>query len=501
MVVGKGSNQQGHLYPPCWDIAPTEGAVSYRFDIASKSGGSWSFTADQPWRPLTPVWNELPPLTSKNAFTLVVTPVDADGKDLPGPMRLGIRDKKTRAEVRIERPAIYFQKRDPFIGAGPTQAHNWQAAALACDRFCRDGWHMGQERGNSVMDGGSWSASGDSSFGPKVAGRIWSRLAGRALSTDPYEVLHAESVLDLHYDELAAHMGGEPRVIYAYQNITTLNHWPLTALCDAFRQTGDERWAELARLAGAGVAAVQADDGSFYDEHRMSGPRETWRGGKGFARTWSTAELLYAFGRLRRDLGLEDFAEVERKAWEWALVGHVQDRNFPLHVSHSAAPSYPITQHPVAALMLARYMLECAPEDRRDLSLAEDLCRWAEDHRIDWGNSPDTGPDSRIYPRIPDGDRYNNAPLLVNLLAAIVFEELGRAKGDELWRAKGRALANAATQAISPDRTKINLQLASGVDPGLTPIIGKTMHWYMSVGWAAQLFREYGALVDETAAP
>ena len=48
------------LYAPAFDFKEVEGAKEYRFDLkAPESGEAWSFTADKPWAPLSPVWNEI----------------------------------------------------------------------------------------------------------------------------------------------------------------------------------------------------------------------------------------------------------------------------------------------------------------------------------------------------------------------------------------------------------------------------------------------------------
>ena len=48
------------LYAPAFDFKEVEGAKEYRFDLkAPESGEAWSFTADKPWAPLSPVWNEV----------------------------------------------------------------------------------------------------------------------------------------------------------------------------------------------------------------------------------------------------------------------------------------------------------------------------------------------------------------------------------------------------------------------------------------------------------
>ena len=49
------------IHAPAFDFSELDGAATYRF-IASSSAGfrDFTFTADEPWSDLTPIWGELP---------------------------------------------------------------------------------------------------------------------------------------------------------------------------------------------------------------------------------------------------------------------------------------------------------------------------------------------------------------------------------------------------------------------------------------------------------
>lgn len=107
-----------------------------------------------------------------------------------------------------------------------------------------------------------------------------------------------------------------------------------------------------------------------------------------------------------------------------------------------------------------------------------------------------TGP---ITPRINAVDRYNNEPIAVNLLAAIVFEHLGRATGDKLWSAKAEALAIAVLQGTEPGSGRPASALIPNAENHCPIARGygdpaHFRHWDFCNGWAAQLLREYSAL-------
>ena len=116
----------------------------------------------------------------------------------------------------------------------------------------------------------------------------------------------------------------------------------------------------------------------------------TWRVGN---TEFGAAELLYLLGRIRRNLKTDAFVEAETKAYDWVMKHGVRERFWPINVCHSMSGGYPIWQHSVTALYFSRYLLECAPPDRRDLKLAEEVARWAEDTGIDWNRAAE-GPQS-----------------------------------------------------------------------------------------------------------
>ena len=65
------------IYAPAFDIKDVEGAVKYRFTVTPETEGSesYSFEAETPQAPLSPIWNEIPVGNVK----LVVESITADG--------------------------------------------------------------------------------------------------------------------------------------------------------------------------------------------------------------------------------------------------------------------------------------------------------------------------------------------------------------------------------------------------------------------------------------
>ncbi len=50
------------IYAPAFDISETEGVTLYKYEVTSQENGrTFEFTADKPWKPLSPVWKQVPP--------------------------------------------------------------------------------------------------------------------------------------------------------------------------------------------------------------------------------------------------------------------------------------------------------------------------------------------------------------------------------------------------------------------------------------------------------
>jgi hypothetical protein len=500
------------VYPPNFDLRPVEGASSYRFSLLLKGVGHkpQTFDAKQPWESLAPIWAELKPQTTSPEvqYTLEVTALDAEGEPSPTAVEEGIVRKEDAQPGTRPLGKRAVVRRPPFDGPYAKVGRDYEAVSLGLARVHRDAPGALERRGLALQASGDWNTvnRGDHGYGTAFADRIWAALATRALATDPRERAFAEEQLQTQLMDLRAHQRSTfpAGVIYDYQFDTPLMHWPGEAILDAWLQTGDARWKEAAIALGKGLVACQADNGAFWNPNTVKLPVEQRHGPSGFF-TWKvgypqfyTAELLYLLGRIRRDTGSQEFVEAERKAYEWAMVNHVQARNWPINVCHSFSSGYPITQHCVAALYFGRYLLECAPAERQDLNLALALARWSE-NSINWTRAAAGEQKGKITPRIESADRYNNYPATSCLLSAIVFAELGQLTGDALWQAKADALAGAVLQAVDRATGRLNLNLEPQTadtihaDHQFWPA-AKFRHNDFCSGWSTQLLREYGAL-------
>ena len=116
------------IYAPAFDFPTAEGAVAYKFTVKpadETNTAVWTFTAETPKAPLSPIWNDITP----GDVVLTVEAVDAEGKvvanvgerkflrDFPfcGPYNEAVRDYRDAVKM-----AIYFIHKMPAIQSWKT---------------------------------------------------------------------------------------------------------------------------------------------------------------------------------------------------------------------------------------------------------------------------------------------------------------------------------------------------------------------------------------------
>ena len=116
------------IYAPAFDFPTAEGAVAYRFTVKPVDEANtavWTFTAETPKAPLSPIWNDITP----GDVVLTVEAMDAEGnavatvgerkflRDFPfcGPYNEAVRDYRDAVKM-----AIYFIHKMPAIQSWKT---------------------------------------------------------------------------------------------------------------------------------------------------------------------------------------------------------------------------------------------------------------------------------------------------------------------------------------------------------------------------------------------
>lgn len=481
------------IHPPSFDLCQTDGAAQYRFTVAeAKTGGQErTFTADKPWKPLAPIWKELPP----GPYKLRVAALDGTGKELASKMRMTIIQKEDAKPGVLELDAISFTKRPSFAGSWATPTREPLDGALQIARWGREAPRLPSQR---HLAHNSPGGGGETSPGLFNAGWLWSQLHVRALTNDPAERLLIEDGLQWWADTYAVAQRQTGRLLekegllYSYKEYTPVCHISGHALIDAWHETGDPRFKEMALKFGESLAALQTPSGTWASLAKSPGKPIwgffTWKHNTEFG----AAEMLWVLGRIRCELKTDRFIETEKKAYAWVMKHGVQEMFWPLSTPHSMSTGYPINIHAQPAQCFVRYLLECVTEKERDLRLAEDLARWTEDIGVRWAPLP---PDGKLaeavgfLPYIPTGDRATTSPPVNNMMQAVMYLRLHQATGKVLYRSKADALAGSVLASLDPETGYLN----SSMRPQFN--LRENYYWHgehaMVSGWTAQLLREY----------
>jgi len=486
------------IYAPSFGIAETDGAHSYRYTVSYGMHGEQQkqFTADKPWRPLVPIWNQLEPGECK----LVVTPLDADGQAIAGPMRVAVMERGERhgkepvGWTHLELNEIPLAKRPSFSGpycAAPDVT--WRQCALDTARWWCQMRFWPPIRGQGYV---AMGPGGENGFAYEAGPILWAWLAKRSLGGSE-ERLAGEQMLPFIAGMAEQHQQLAKGMFYGYKGYTPLSRWFAEPAIDAYLQTGDERWREIVLTYARRLATLQRDDGSFGSMQGKDvapwGVFADWPAGNP---SFGTAELLYVLGRIRHELKTEEFLETERRALAWQREVALVEQYWPLCIGSSGSQGYPVKQHAMTPLFFARYLLEYARPEDRDLELVDSLARCAEDMGVNWARLGTPELKTQVTPYLTEGGRNHVDAIATHILAALVFERLGRQTDAPLWTAKGEALARAVLAARNPENGFINHDLA----PDTTKTrftYGRYDHESGCRTWAIQLMREYAELKEE----
>jgi hypothetical protein len=481
------------IHPPSFDLCETPGAASYKFIVETRGRPPLAFTADKPWRPLAPVWKDV--AVGENSLRVVA--LDAGGKELPGKMRMNILRREDGQPGVSELGGIGFTKRPPFAGAVAAAPRKPIEAALLMARWGVEAPRLAHQRHLYV----NWDTGGSNETSPGLfnAGWLWCTLAVRAITDDPVERLIAEGNVEWWADTFKTSQRITGRglekegLLYGYKRYTPVAFPSGHALIDAWLDTGDARFKEMALKFGESLAALQQPNGTWGSLDKKPGLPPggffTWKYNKEFG----AAEMLWVLGRLRRELGTDQFAEAEKKAFGWVMEHGVKGMFWPLTTPHSMSTGYPIWTHVQPAQCFVCYLLDCGiPAGRGDLKLAEDLARWTEDAGVRWAAMP--GSDGQpalagtFLPYIPIGDRATTYPQINNSLQAAMYLRLHRVTGKAIYRAKADALLASILAAQDPKTGYLNRLMENHCD------LRTTYYWHgdhaWSSGWTARFLRE-----------
>jgi hypothetical protein len=369
---------------------------------------------------------------------LRVAGLDAGGKEIGAPAQMT------------------FTKRPFFDGPYFDPPHALREAALMHARWMRDNPRNGLARGIYYEPVGG--AGGDGQLWFITYSGAWGGLVVHALATDPIE--RADAL------DAAASVAGDQWLRSFSENFLpdTYKGWVFdqwvygTTWMDLYRITGEQRYADAAKLSAERVAGHQLPWGTWINTEPTGPPGPPQPDPKtglyvhhlgpwptnpdtGNPCEFDPSTILYYLGRVRKELKTDAFRPVEDKTWKWLQENSIARFDWrkqgPMESSHTNLPWPTVADY---ALHCFEYLALDLPGREPDPALMADLLRWCEDRAVDWRR---VSGGSLVYPRT---DGFND----VHARLALAYARLAERTKDPLHRAKAEALACAALVAQNP---------------------------------------------------
>lgn len=370
-------NQASHqfIYAPAFDYKTVPGAASYKFDIISLVDSShYNFQSSVPYAPLSPVWTDIP----IGYFNLKAIAFNSEGKEL-----------EVAGEGKYYR-AAYFNG----VYHAPAMAYDKSAMTALNNLLNKD-----------FVNYWFQHKTNDPSYEYyRYPAKIWSALIIGAVTQAR---LKANSPEASHYIELARIVADElmrvsfkagspleyhPPTYRGYEtlfkkvtpHIKTDSHLMIqsadagNAYLDLYDITKDKKYFDAARRIAATYLKTQLANGSWYMFINVNT-------GKPAAPNIAipTSTINY-FDRLTRDYKVLGLEEATKKAVKWMMENPLRTYDWQ-GMFEDIGPRQPYSNHSREQVCdMAVYLLKNAKADPRNLPLAEDLIRFAEDQFVIW---------------------------------------------------------------------------------------------------------------------
>ncbi len=454
------------MYAPAIAFNEVPGAVKYRMTAVPPKReedriGPWSkplsCEVEKPWMPLTQLWKEAP--AGQVRMVITATGLDAAGKEIG--------------------PAEFPGKTYKYIGGDPLEEHNWKIRAGLVKK---DGLALpGFTNGVPVMKmatfaGPYWAPNRTAKEGALAAARsvrdqdelmtlrnfcawrggdvlsstfVRACVLIAALSDNPEErrdaLALAERAAWLMY---GGHRGRVPTV---YHGNVPLMLWCGLAYLDVYAVGKDPRFRDAAvDLAKAIAAAQDPTDGGW---PAAEGKTTGWGGGTfgpSEARTNAGEPMLWFLGRVRKELGVDDFVQNEARANKWVQTCCLPEM-FWQNVGHHSLETI-LVQDRVAphALSYCTWQLDYADAKDKDLKLVMEIARWCEERHVNWDRK--LGPYALLETRPSCWGWGRAAGLGIRNAGSLVYvwTRLWQETKDPLWKAKADALVQSILVAQDP---------------------------------------------------
>jgi maltose/maltodextrin transport system substrate-binding protein len=413
-------------------------AAKYRFTVWMAT--RLTFEANEPWAPLSPIWNELP----VGNVVLKVEGLDRKGGK---PVRLATIDWSQHERDRSFRR---FHRKAVFNGPYHEAASEYTASAFAWLRWL------------AVSDFKEWKQEGN----PRKLKGYPSKFVGAAIAG--LTALAAMETDPRHKKEDLRMSGNAARTLiaasfpadwglayfpptYSDEIDTVMMNYPAGvghAYLDLYEATGDKQMLEAAKRIAETYKKVQLPNG-------------TWpllmTGKSGERATRSKTDLIPDgvfdfFRRLIENHRINEYRPMADATWRWIQEDTLATFRFEGQFEDTGREgSRTGNLSPVPVGRIAEYLLRHRGEDSSYVGLAEEALRFAEDQFVIWEQPVESDVNRDQFPRLPFTpcvlEQYaymvpvsGSAAILMDAYR-VAYETTGK----ELYLAKAIAFANAMT--------------------------------------------------------
>jgi hypothetical protein len=439
------------IAPPAFECDSVGGVKTYILTaVSSRDSVQHSFTASTPWADLSPIWRQLP----VGEVHLIVRAVS--GRD---------------TLLLLERD---FIKSPAYSGPYGSPAYDYRESARRCLASL---YH--QEKVQHWFQAGK-----PDSFYPKyiypakmIGGVILGMGAYADLAVDPQERKNALTIAESAARFLISlsppkgaplafwpptFWSGVDRDIHPVFEGETMALEPSeTALAylDLYRRTGNDLYLSTAKGIGETYARLQLSSGTWYQrlDVRTGGPKEQ--------NLLVPISIIILFDELIEKCGMGELRTARARAFSWCMTHPVETFNWEAQFEDTRPRDLYRNLSHREPVQFATLLLRTASGHRKQVELAEELLRFAEDSFVIWeksdpllraqlfkpnarwnGNDPYFGSDWFV----PAATEQYLFPTPINGSSAAFIEgylEAYKATGKSVYRDKARSLAITLTVA------------------------------------------------------
>jgi hypothetical protein len=421
-------------FAPAFEVSPINGASRYEYTVTASDSTRYRFTADKPYRSLSPIWAKIP----AGSATLTIKALDGEGKEM-----------RTLLVRKFQRSAVFH---GPYQPAAATYT---ESARRALDYLYRKPYMQ------------AWATKG-----------IPDTL-GYHLYCYPAKIISAVTRLMLSYGDLVPQHREQAMTIAVKAadyllRISEPEGAPLAFFPPTYAGEGDKRDTSPKRFHNQFMMIYPAEAaGAYLDLYDVTHDRRYWQAALRIAATyaklqessgtwklriWNTGKPVTAvdciptviirfLDRLHLQYGITQYLAMRDRAYQWLMANPMKTFNWSgqFEDQNPLLPYQDLTKDD--AVNVAIILFQEGKADKRKLSMAEELMRYSEDQFMVWGAGNTTWP-------TPSALEQYFCYLPINASAACMIEgymAAYHATNKSEYLAKALALANSVTTTQHAD--------------------------------------------------